>query len=120
MKNKLINYLAIPLVAFGIVGCEHNSHNYTKCKKHKGYIITAWRNECGSNLRIENKNHAYVYALDRSYEGMPGYEKFNEIRLKDIPKGDSLEKFANLDTINKLFKEVRETGCNCDSIKQRK
>lgn len=132
--KKLITLLSIPLIAGALNSCNVPNGFYN-CKEKDNLYLKAWRNGAGSDLRVEyrsnsdrlNDSTAYIFATDNepfrgygSKEMVLGDGRFDIIELNNVPKGHPLEKYANLDSINKLFKEVEETGCDCETYSQRK
>lgn len=116
IKN-LVKYVAIPVVALGINGgCNNDIEYFSKTKEKDGLVMSAWNNGMGNHFRIDegddNTAGPYLHALDRySLSDKDTLdERFDEISLRNVPKGHSIEKYANLDSINKLYQEVKETG----------
>jgi hypothetical protein len=126
-NNNLIKYLAIPLVALGIGGCKLSEYEKSnKCKDKNNLSMEVWENGMGKYFRIDEKDSigegtSYIVGLDNFSYSEDGIldGKIDELKLRGVLSGNSLEKLS-LDSINKLFKEVKETGCNCDSIKRGK
>jgi hypothetical protein len=119
--KKLITLLSIPLIA-GLSACRDYSHDFCKYIERDDLIIQSERGIAGNILRIMEKEHIndfhprYLTAKDNEpiTDGEPiGDGRFDEIKLWGIPKGNELEKYANLDSVTKLYNEVKETGCNC-------
>ena len=120
--KKLITLVSIPLIAATVNSCRDFSSDFCKYKERDNLIIQAEKGTSGNVLRIMEKEHTndfhprYLTAKDNEpiIEGEPiGDGRFDEIKLWGIPKGNELEKYANLDSVTKLYNEVKEIGCNC-------
>jgi hypothetical protein len=60
-----------------------------------------------SNKTDRPRSKVYLFAEDWPVDGRRG---FAHISLGKVPNGDNLEKYANLETLERLYQEVRETG----------
>ena len=116
--KKLITLLSIPLIAGTLNSCRDASNDFAKVKEKDGLVIRASTNGMGNTIRIEGKDSLnildapHIFAMDyypSSKDGM-GDRRFDEINLEYVPKGHFLEKYANLDSLTKLYNEVKQTG----------
>lgn len=116
--KTLKNILKVALVSLPLIfgGCRDVSNDFSKYKEKDGFTMRVWNDGIGNHFRIDYGNEAmvgpYLHALDRvGYSDCTcGDARFDEIHLRGVPIGDKLEKYAYLDSINKLYKEVKETG----------
>jgi len=119
MNKTLITLLAIPF--FALSGCKDDVPDFYKCKSEGKYIISAFHNGTGNNVTIKpytsDRSRPYsLHASDNVLRENKQDGRFDMIELFNVPAGDSIEKYMNLGTINKLFQEVKDTGCDCDSL----
>jgi hypothetical protein len=120
--KKLITLLSVPLFALTVNSCRDFSQDFCKYKEKGDLVIRALKEPIGNVLRITEKDqlnspyHRGLTAVDNfpvNKNGILGDGRFDEIRLNEIPIGNELEKYARLDSITKIYNEVKETGCNC-------
>jgi len=115
MKN-LKNLIKTGLISLPLIlgGCRDFSNDFAKYKEKDGLVMKAWVDGMGRHFRIDYGTNelygSYIYALDRIDSPDSTDGRFDEIKLYGVPKGDKLEKYANLDSITKLYNEVKETG----------
>jgi len=115
----LSKLMLIPLFALGLGSCRDFSQDFYKYKEKDNLIMRASMENQGNVLRIKEKDSVKppygpsITAIDN----FPVYKKnilgdgrFDIIKLDHVPIGHPLEKYANLDSITKLYKEVKETG----------
>jgi hypothetical protein len=116
-KKKLLSLIAAPIFGLGLNGCMNKYEPFDKTLKKDGFEMHAWSNGSGVNLRLdygkENIDEPHLYALDKWGNENPD-GRFDEIFLKNVPRGDKLEKYANLDSLTVLYKEVLEKGFDSD------
>lgn len=116
--KKLITLLSIPLIAGTLNSCRDSSNDFAKVKEKDGLVMKAWVNGMGNSIRIEendlseNIDKPHILATDNFpfSKDSVGDGRIDEINLYFIPKGHRLEEYANLDSLNKLYNEVKQTG----------
>ena len=115
--RKLITLLSIPVFVFGLGSCNQDDTQYVR--KHKvidGFTMIAFGNAVGNHFSMYKESNTQkavrptligsdLYGIDTKPDG-----RFDEMKLISVPKGDVLERYANLDSISKYFKEVIENG----------
>ena len=114
--NKLLKALGIVALPLIFWGCRDTSNDFYKYKprEKENLVMKATSDNMGNILNIEEigTNFTRIIAVDdhpRSKKKI-GDGRFDEIKLRDVPKGHLLEKYVNLDSLNKLYQEVKETG----------
>ncbi len=117
MKTKgLVKLTLIPLFALGLGSCRDTSQDFYKYKprEKENLVMKATSDHMGNILRIEEigNNFIAIIAVDDrpSNKKKIGDGRFDVIKLRDVPEGHLLEKYVNLDSLNKLYQEVKETG----------
>ena len=125
MKNNLLKRIGmktiLPLVfAVGLGSCGESEPQFYCFKERDGLRFSTINKfedlsygTMGTKLNIheiEGKGTLFLVAYDRA----PEDGRFDKIELIGVPKGHKIEKYANLDSINSVYKELRETG-NCIS-----
>ncbi len=117
MKKGIISLIGAGVLGLGLNGCINKYEFFSKTLKKEGFEMHAWSNGMGVNFRIdygkENIDEPHLYALDKWIDSIPD-GRFDEIYLRNVPKGDKLEKYANLDSLNVLYNEVLENGFDKD------
>lgn len=116
--KKLITLLSIPLLALTQNSCRNSNNDFSKVKEKDGLVLKAWVDGMGNSIRIEendsseNIDKPHILARDDFpfTKDSVGDGRIDDIRLYYIPKGHRLEEYANLDSLNKLYNEVKETG----------
>jgi hypothetical protein len=116
--KKLITLLSIPLLALTLNGCRDLTNDFSKHKEKDGLMLKAWADGMGNSVRIEEngslenlyKPHILARDIYPCSKDSIGDGRIDEINLYNIPKGHKLEKYVNLDSLNKLYNEVKETG----------
>ena len=109
LKNLLRTAIA-PVIATGLIACTDTSDDFAKKGNFKEYEVYIWENSGERHISMQDKNQdvdfgPYLYAIDKDNDG-----RFDEIKLKRIPKGDSLEKYANLNSLEEIYKQISEQG----------
>jgi hypothetical protein len=124
--KKLLALLAIPLIAATTTNsCNRDaSHDFCKYSDRNNISIEASKTASGNSLKITERgamNFQYgpsITALDNFPvypDGNYGDGRFDEMKLNFVPKGHELEKYANLDSINELYSDVKESGVSAES-----
>ena len=103
MKNTLTKIIAGTALISGLAGCDlRDSSNDFKVKDTaNGYEFTALHNENGktvvvTKIPVTTRLPSTVYA-----EGL--FENFELIKSSRIPKGNPMEAYMNLDSINDIY-----------------
>lgn len=125
--KKLVALLSIPLIALTFNSCRDTNKDFCKYLDKDNFSIQSSKARGGNSLKITEKgamNFIYgpsITALDNfpAYKnGNAGDGRFDVITLNLVPKGHELEKYANLDSINKLYDEVKESGVNTENYNE--
>lgn len=106
MKKLLKTILCVSLIPF-LIGCGNNNHYFSKESKYKEYIAKAGVEGRGRFLIIADGEQCganFLRADDYNNDG-----RFDKIQLEFLPKGNPIEKLANLDKLEEIYKEVFNT-----------
>jgi len=112
IKDKLSSLgklVLIPILAWTL-SCQEDNQ-FKKYKEKGDYVIIIWNNgnENHFSMKIKDESKSFLHSLDYCVNGKSD-GAFDEITLKAVPKENPLREYANLDSINKLYQEVKETG----------
>lgn len=124
--KKLITLLSIPLIALTLNSCRDSSHNFSKYKVKGDLFVRVWKDEMGNTIKIERKDllnildAPHILARDNYpfLKDSVGDDRIDKIDLEYTPRGHPLEKYANLDSLAKLYNEVKETGSDFNDYKK--
>ncbi len=120
--NTLKNILKVAAISLPLIlgGYRDFSKDFYKFKVKENLVIRATRDNQGNNVKIYELKDAdsslflqpTLFAVDNKpyFEDSIGDGRFDEIELRNVPKGHLLEKYVPLDSLDKLYKEVKETG----------
>ena len=124
--NKIGRKMIIPgLIAKLIlipVGCREASKDFCKTSTYNGYEVSISEDGLGRKIRInaEHKGRMKEKAqiigkniVPEIYLGL-----FNTISVdNEIPLEDDVRKYANFDSLNKIYSIVYENGIDCEEYK---
>ena len=120
---KTIAKILFPVIlAIGLGSCVGpSSENINKYMEKDGLIVKTWVDGMGRHLRIDYKEgessyERYLHAMDWKEREGTFDGRFDEVTLRNVPKGDLLEKYVNLDSLNGLYKEVIESEIEFDTM----
>ncbi|MFA5953399.1 MAG: hypothetical protein WC812_02295 [Candidatus Pacearchaeota archaeon] len=101
--KKLLNLLTIPIFTFGLFGCRDSSQDFENVKEYDNYKAIASFGPEGKKMFISNGKD------DIFAEGDSMHKTFYLLRIYLSPESE-LTKYANVDSLNKIYNEVKETG----------
>jgi len=113
--KKLLSLLMIPALALGLGSCRDMSKDFCKKGNYNGYDVKVSFDERGKAVRISNGN-VYLIAIgdtNRTYFKEIGLDK--EMSAQEISEFESeqLSKYGDQDSLNKIYNQILETGCDC-------
>lgn len=101
--------LAIALGLIGMLGCDIKNRIPPTTTQVEGYNVSVEINKIGRKIMIEPRKQPGIligpgmYAIDFDNDG-----RFDEIYLRDLPKGHVLEQKANLAELEKMYQKALE------------
>ena len=109
MKKSLITKFVLPIALVGgLSGCTNRdfSQDFTKHTDYKGYdaiiYISAGKRKLILSERNDPRLGHYLSGEDRNND-----ERFDSVHLNDLPKGHPLEQYASLDSLEKVYNEIK-------------
>jgi len=102
--TNLRNILAGLGVVGSLVGCRDMSKDFSKIEINGGYEFFASFDGSGRNAGINDTAGTFGYAVtgaDRNNDG-----RFDIINLNFVPKGDPIEAYANLDSLESIWNRL--------------
>lgn len=106
--KSLKNLVKIAFVSLiGLTGCRDMSNDFDKKGNFRGYPARAGISPYGRHVRLDADENqtTYILAIDMLNDG-----QFEEIRLRNLPSGHPLEKYADLDSLELAYKQISEEG----------
>ena len=104
MRKTLRNVVTIGALGLATAGCNGN-HYMRNQAPVDGYNVSVTLNRMGRNISIVDTSFKsafqYLFGRDNDKDG-----RFDEIILNRIPEGHSLEAYANLDSLEAMWKRV--------------
>ena len=117
MRKTLNKLLTAGAVGLAVAGCGGDTSAFFKKEKLMDpYIVTIGNNGFARYIRITQVSDSgklegpFLSANDQNKDG-----RFDEIILRYLPKGNPMEKYASLDSLNALYDKV----LNSDSLNQK-
>ena len=108
MKDTLKKILTGALILGSLGGCSKNEAFY-KEGNFRGYKAIIGCDGEGRKINIYD-NEGRLFGLDEG--GNEGDGRFDRINLSTVPKGHPLEKYANPDSLEVAYNQIKNQGEN--------
>lgn len=116
--NKISKLAMIPILAGSLNGCRDASNDFCKKGKYNGYEVRA---SFGDRRRVIIDSEidgcvtekASVWAVENLAD-LKDKKRFSQIYIdSEIPLEHQIIKYANLDSLEKIYNYVKENGEDC-------
>lgn len=124
--NKIAKLAMIIPLAVGLNGCRDASNDFCKKGKYNEYESTisfgGMERRISIYSDIDNKfgGKAGISAHESIYD-LKDKKRFLEIYINpEIPLENPIIKYANLDSLEKIYNYIDKNGVDCDEVKNKK